>query len=821
MADQGNEAFGTVLRRQRRAAGLTQEELAARAGLSARGIADLERGARHTPRRDTVELLAQALGGSPEVKATLFAALAAARRTASPTNGSGGTADGVASDVPPTQVHAQPRHNLPAQVSSLLGRDDAIRAVVALARRAEVRLVTLTGPGGVGKTRLAIAVAAGLLDDYTDGVWFVRLSRLTDPALVLPTVAATLGLKEAGDKTIADMLRDHLRERRLLLVLDNCEHVVTAMPEMASLLESCPALNVLATSRAALRLVGEHEYPVPPLGLPPTTTGPDSTHAPERLTDYPATALFVERARAAQPAFALTAANTLAVAAICARLDGLPLAIELAAARVKLLPPPALSAQLERGLSLLSGGARDLAARQQAIRSTIAWSENLLSAEERMLFRRLSVFAGGCTLAAARAVCAAPAGTDPLRTDLLDGLGALVDHSLVHQREEDGEPRFGMLHVVREYALTRLQTSGEAETLRRDHAVHMAALAERAEPELSGPEQGAWLNRLERERDNLRAALAWATERSEAETGLRLVGALGRFWLARGHLREGRAWAEGLLRLVATPAVGSTSSGTAGTIGGVPAQVRAGALIAGGSLAFRQEDSVAAVRWLEEGAALARAAGDPRATITALSALGLLAHMRGGDWERAVVYFEESLELSRKLGDQWRIAVALGNLGDTLARLGHLERAAETFSEALARARQAGDPGAIHICLLNLGWVMRLRGEPAQAEALQREGLKLAGDLNDPRRCAEALEMLAATSGALGQGERAARLLGAAVAARETIGAPQPAEDLADLEQAVAGARAALGEQRWAAAFAAGRSRTLDEAAAEALTPEA
>ena len=238
-------------------------------------------------------------------------------------------------------------------------------------------------------------------------------------------------------------------------------------------------------------------------------------------------------------------------------------------------------------------------------------------------------------------------------------------------------------------------------------------------------------------------------------------------------------------------------------------------------MAFRQEDSVAAVRWLEEGAALARAAGDPRATITALSALGLLAHMRGGDWERAVVYFEESLELSRKLGDQWRIAVALGNLGDTLARLGHLERAAETFSEALARARQAGDPGAIHICLLNLGWVMRLRGEPAQAEALQREGLKLAGDLNDPRRCAEALEMLAATSGALGQGERAARLLGAAVAARETIGAPQPAEDLADLEQAVAGARAALGEQRWAAAFAAGRSRTLDEAAAEALTPEA
>jgi predicted ATPase/transcriptional regulator with XRE-family HTH domain len=818
-ADEADAAFGELLRRRRHAAGLTQEELAARAGLSARGIADLERGARRTPRRDTVALLARALGGSSQDEAALFAAARRFSRSSAGPAPRTGTALQRQVTLPDRE-----RHNLPAQPTSLLGRDEAVREVVALARRADVRLVTLTGPGGVGKTRLAIQVAAELVDDFADGVWFVRLSRLTNPRLVLPTIAEVLGQKEAEGQSLAEVLRWHLRERRLLLVLDNCEHVAEAMLEVSSLLGACPALKVLATSRAALRLRGEHEYLVPPLGVPPAAilkahSGSGSIPTPERLMAYPAMALFVARARATRPDFALTAANAPAVAAICARLDGLPLAIELAAARIKLLPPPAMLAQLEHGLGMLTGGPRDLAERQQAIQSTIAWSENLLSAEERVPFRRLAVFAGGCTLETAQSVCAAPEGAAPVQLDMLQGLSALVNQSLVQQREEGGEARFSMLRVIREYARERLEVSGETEALRRAHAACMVALAERAEPELIGPEQGAWLNRLEREHDNLRAALEWATERSEAETGLRLVGALGRFWLARGHLREGRSWVEALLRLPATPEVGSGLQG-ADTVPAVPARVRARALIAGGALAIRQADSAAAVLWMEEGAALARVAGDPRTTITAVNALGLLVRLTGGDWERSASYFEESLALSRQLGDQWAIVVALGNLGDVFARRGHLEQATAAFAEALALARLAGDPGVTHLCLLNLGWVMRLRGEPAQAEALQREGLQLAADLDDPRRCAEALELLAATAGVEGHGARAARLLGAAMAARETIGAPQPAEDRADLEQAVAGARAALGEAAWAVALAAGLALPLEAAVAEALAPE-
>jgi predicted ATPase/transcriptional regulator with XRE-family HTH domain len=818
MADEVGTGFGDLLRRRRRAVGLTQEELAARAGLSARGIADLERGVRRTPRRDTVTLLVRALGGSPEDEAAFFAAV---RRTSAPpivaaSLPAHGDPDTEGRDHQGAAAGRTP-NNLPTQPTPLLGREAAVEAIVALVRRPDVRLVTLTGTGGIGKTRLAIQAANDLLGDFADGVWFVRLSRLTDPSLVVPTIFETLGLKEVGGQPIAETLRLRLRERSALLVLDNCEHVAAAAPNVADLLEACPAIAVLATSRTALHLRGEHEYLVAPLELPPATSRPDLARTPERVMEYAAAALFVERARAVRADFALTTTSAPMIAEICARLDGLPLAIELAAVRVKLLPPTALLARLEHRLGFLVGGARDLAERQQAMRSTIDWSENLLTPEERVLFHRLGVFAGGCTLEVAEAVCAEPEGAEPLAIDVLGGLGTLVDQSLIQQREEGGESRFGMLAVIREYALERLEASGEAEALRRAHAVYMMALAERAEPELIGPEQGAWLDRLEREHDNLRAALAWATERSEAETGLRLVGALGRFWLARGHLREGRAWVEGLLRLAGGPELGSGSGGAADTVVTVPARVRARALIAGGAVAFRQADSAAAASWLEEGAALARAAGDPRTTVTAVSALGFLARMRGGDKERVAAYFEESLELSRQLGDQWAIAVALGNLGDTLVRQGNLERAATTFAEALARARQAGDPGAIHICLLNLGWVMRLRSEPTQAEALLREGLKLAQDLDDPRRCAEALEMLTATAGVMGQGERAARLLGAAVATRETIGAPQPAEDWADLEQAVAAARAALGEEAWMAAYMAGHALTLEQAVAEAL----
>jgi predicted ATPase/transcriptional regulator with XRE-family HTH domain len=806
MTDETRADFGDLLRRQRRAAGLTQEELAAQAGLSARGIADLERGARRTPRRDTVALLVHALRASPEDEAAL---LAAARHSRAPVGSSvqalSGGVDPAASDGHWQDAsHSLPPNNLPAQLTLLLGRDEISHSLTAFVRRADVRLVTLTGPGGIGKTRLAMQVAVSLLGDFANGVWFVRLSRLTDPNLVIPTIAQTLGLKEMGGQAIAAALRIHLREQCLLLVLDNCEHVAAAAPDIADLLATCPTIKALTTSRAALRLRGEREYPIPPLDVPPGAPGSGAALTPERLAEYPAVALFVERARAAKPDFALTAGNAAAVAEICARLDGLPLAIELAAARVKLLPPSALLTQLQRDLGFLAGGARDLDERQQAMRGAIAWSERLLSGAEQALFRRLAAFAGGCALEAAQAVCAAPVGAEPLGADLFDGLGALVDQNLIFQREEDGEPRFGMLHVIREYALERLEASGEAEALRRAHAAYMLALAERAGPELTGPEAVAWLGRMEREHDNLRAALGWARERGEVATGLRLVASVFRFWMARGHLREGRTWVEGLLK---------QGEDTAAADSG---EARTRALFAAGTLALYQGDKTAAETWLEQAAARGRAEGDLGTAANALSSLGVVA-MQQGHLEQAGARLDESLTLARAVGERRGIAVVLTNLGIVVYLQHDLSRAADCFSEALAVARQLGDRDLIATSLANLSAVALQRGEVPKAEALGREALALYRELSDPRRCAVGLEGLASSAGMAGLGARAARLLGAAMTVREALGAPLPAHELADVEQFVAVGRTKLGEEQWALALTAGRALSLRDAIAEAL----
>ncbi len=473
---------------------------------------------------------------------------------------------GLPSDFPPLKTldrHAH-SHNLPVQPTPLLGRDEPLAAVCALLRRDDARLVTITGPGGIGKTRLAVQVAAELLDDVPDGVWFVRLSRLTDPGLVLPTVAQTLAVHETAGQPLAETLRASLREKRLLLLLDNFEQVVGAAADLAALLEAAPHLKLLVTSRVSLHLRGEREYPLVPLPLP------DAGHlpAPEQLSQYAAVALFIERARDARPDFLVTPANGPAIAEICARLDGLPLAIELAAVRVKLLPPEALLTRLSSRLKLLTSGARDLEERQQTMRATIAWSEGLLSPAERVLFRRLAVFVGGATLEAAEAVCVAPAGAEPLQLDLLDGLGTLVDHSLVRQRDEGGEPRFGMLSVIREYALERLGASGEAEALSQAHLVYYLALGDqflRAENSTwSTLEMQGWFDRIEREHDNFRAALARALACATAahqpggapigsepflESGLRLAGDLLWFWSTQGYLSERREWLESFLAL--------------------------------------------------------------------------------------------------------------------------------------------------------------------------------------------------------------------------------------------------------------------------------
>jgi predicted ATPase len=438
-----------------------------------------------------------------------------------------------ADSPPPRALNTRP-HNLPVLPNALVGREHEVREVATLLRQSDMRLVTLTGPGGIGKTRVSLQVAAELLDIFPDGVWSIHLSRLSDPDLVLPTIAQVFNLKESGGIPLAEMVGSYLREKNLLLVLDNFEQVVTAGPAIGVFLESCPGVNMLVTSRMALHLRGEREYALRPLALP----DPHHLPLPERLSQYAAVALFIERAQAARADFHVTDATGPAVAEICARLDGLPLAIELAAARIKVLPPPALLKRLEHRLPLLVGGPRDVEERQQTMRNTLDWSYDLLGPEEQVLLRRLAVFVGGCTLEAAEAVCASPEGAAPLHVALLEGLSRLVDQSLVVQREEtDGGAGFGMLQVIREYALGQLEASGEGEALRRAHAAGVVALAERAWPELAGPEAGPWLERLEREHDNLRAALGWAQEQGETETGLRLVAALGRFWAARGHLR--------------------------------------------------------------------------------------------------------------------------------------------------------------------------------------------------------------------------------------------------------------------------------------------
>ncbi|MFL5655246.1 MAG: tetratricopeptide repeat protein [Ktedonobacteraceae bacterium] len=737
------------------------------------------------------------------------------------------------------EIRSLPQSRLPAPLTPLVGREQEIAAVCALLWRPEVRLVTLTGTGGVGKTRLALGVAAAVNADFADGICLVALAPLIDPGLVLSTIAQALGVQEQGSRPLLEGLQDHLREKQLLLLLDNFEQVVSAAPVVAELLVAAPRLRVLVTSRTSLHLSGEHEFVVPPLALPDLRNLPP----PDRLLQYGAIRLFVARAQAAHSAFVMTGENATAIAAICQQVDGLPLAIELAAGRSKLFAPQALLSRLRNRLKLLVGGAQDLPLRQQTLRGTIAWSYDLLGQDEKALFRRLAVFVGGCTLEAAEAVCTAQGD---LLIDVLEAVAALVDKSLLRQETQaDGQPRLLMLETIREYALERLAASGEAEAVQRQHAIFFLRFSEEAEPKIRGAEHFLWRTRLEVEHDNLRAALRWTLESQEAEMGMQLAFSLVAFWRASNQDREGRNWCE---QVLAQP---GTRARTA---------ARAMALLAAGAMTMFQGDLPQAQLLLEESIAIGREVGRAAKRTLAL-ALALLAYgaLLQGNLGAARELAEEGVRLFREVGEAWGTALALNHLGRATLELGDpvaarplLEESAALFragnmqrlamplntlgrvalrqrddtgaraycEEALAVARATGDELFIAEALAQLGTVALHVGDSGQATALYQQSLTLIWTRGYRECIAEDLAGLAATASLLGQPERAARLFGAVEALREVSGIRLSPLPRADYDRAVEGIRAHLDEATFAQAWEKGRAMPLEQAIAEALATQ-
>ena len=728
-------------------------------------------------------------------------------------------------------------NNLPAQITALIGRETEAGTVKRLLQQGSARLVTLTGPGGTGKTRLSLAVGSDLLNDFADGVFFITLASISDSSLVASAIAKTLGVKETSDQLLVESLKHYFSDKQMLLLLDNFEQALAAAPLVVELLVAAPQLKVLVASRAVLHVSGEHQFPVPPLTVPE----PKSMPPVAVVSQYSAVALFIERARAVKPDFTITDENASVVVEICRRLEGLPLAIELAAARIKLFSPAAMLGRLKDRFQLLSGGARDLPERQQTMRGTIDWSYQLLDEDEKKLFMRLSVFIDGCTLEAAEAVC------NPARDlgiDFLEGMSSLVDKSLQRHEEQlgGGESRFRLLETIREYGLGCLLQSEEAAAIRERHANFFLQLAERSEPELLGSNQELWLDRLEVEHDNLRAALEWSTDSAQLETGLRLGGALWRFWETRGYLAEGRRRLEKLLVV---------------SRGLDQSKPRMKALYAAGVLADAQGDYPAARTLFEENLGINRALGDKWGIANSLNNLGIVA-VRNHDYAAARSLYEESLGAWRELGNRSAVALSLSNLGNVAenqgdyvvacslyeeslaifkelkdvrgvaSSLGHLGDAARKqsdyrkarsfYDESLAMFMESGSKWDIANALADLGNLACDEADCMRARSLFEESMVIFGELGDIRGVARLLEGFVGLAIVQEQPERALRLAGAATALRKEHGVPLPPDEESMLHRRLEPIRQAMAESTWAASWSGGEAMSIERAIEYALT---
>jgi predicted ATPase/class 3 adenylate cyclase len=698
--------------------------------------------------------------------------------------------DGLPTQFPPPRsLDARP-NNLPAHMSSFIGRDDVIHEVVAAL--GQTRLLTLTGPGGTGKTRLALEVAYRQLPAFPDGVWFVDLSAVTDPSVVPTEIAIAVGATRDPGASVFECLEQHLRDRKLLMVLDNFEQVLDAAMAVEHLLSHSPGLKVMVTSRSVLSVYGEREYPVPPLRLPE----PDSAEILETMGRSESVSLFVDRARAVRPDFELTPENALAVAEICSRLDGLPLAIELAAVRVNVLTPQAMLPRLDERLSLLTTGPRSLPERQRTLRGAIDWSYRLLDEPRRRLFTRLAVFSGGGTLEAIEAV-----GDSDLGAPVLDVLGSLVDDSLLRRTETpEGELRFQMLETIRDYAAERLEAEPDAEAVHRRHGEYFLDQATGAEPHLVGVDQKEWLDRFDHDHDNIRAALRWSVQAGEIEAGQRAAGALWRFWHQRGHLAEGRRKLEHLL---------SDPGGAART------EARFKALTGAGGLAYWQNDYPATERFYSEALEVARELDDPHAIAQALYNLSYVDRIRG-DVDEGYSKLRTVLDMARSLDDRLMVADCLYILGNQELREGRPEEGLPMVEEALAIHRELGNLFATADSLSGLGSFYRILGDCDAAAAAQREAMEMFVEVGNPTGIAMTLEEMAMVETIEGRYERALRLAGAAEALREQTGGGPPAELMRSAES-FAESRRNLDPEAGERAWAEGREMDADKAVQYAL----